>query len=236
METAKSTAASSSPFLDRLPPEIRNTIYRLVLVEPNGPLIITKHDFSARKTLIDTCKQIRGEAKDIILAENTFGVVCGKGEGYIAARWLASLGDRARLIKGLSIAFELSEETKKKHQSVVSHLCAAENRGVDTSSTEFKIQKSRLQDSIFLTFFPESFALAKAAHASATLGQLQDGVVRVEKREFHSGSSVGEVILRAMSRICDVVIVKRDSRQLRRYEELLRNMRQNADPDLWAWD
>lgn len=234
MDTAKSTADPSSAFLDKLPPEIRNTIYRLVLVDPNYPLVLTKFDFSARKTLIDTCKQIRSEAKDIILAENTFAVVYGKGDGYVAARWLASLGERARMVKRLSIVFELSEETKKGNQVVVHHSRTAQDQGVDTDSAEFEIQRSRVQNSVYLTFVPESVALAKAAHASVTLGQLHVGAVHVQERKPHAGLRGEEAFLCVMSRICELVIVEQNSLQLHALEERLVKICQNACPDFSA--
>ena len=59
-----------------LAPEIRNRIYRYVLVEDEDSDIIidSDHALPAHPSLLHTCRQIRHEASEIYFAENVFVV------------------------------------------------------------------------------------------------------------------------------------------------------------------
>ena len=100
-----SSTATTSPLLDRLPPELRNQIYRLILIADDELVDVNIRDLYTRTAILRTCSQIRNEAKDLIF-ENDFLIACGCGDGEHAGRWLKSLGDDMRSLKLVLIGFE----------------------------------------------------------------------------------------------------------------------------------
>lgn len=177
--TASPKASTGSPLLDA-PAEIRNNIYRLVVVAHDQPVDITPHDLLVRKALIDTCKQIREEAKDIIISENTFHVVCGSGDGFLAAKWIKSLCSKARMIKKLEITFKVSDITKATFLAVE----AAGNGLLPRSSPGFSKayeDMRRAHAQMGLTYGPELQALAEAVSSSIAAGNMVREALRVER-------------------------------------------------------
>jgi len=94
------------PFL-KLPPELRNTIYEMALVEPepialsDGPRgWVSKDEARVRLSgarLLRTCREIRSEALSIYFCRNRFIIgVYNNGERKIASSWLRSIGPKCR--------------------------------------------------------------------------------------------------------------------------------------------
>ena len=104
--STSSHRATSSPLLEKLPAEIRNEIYRLVLVS-DSPLEVNVNLLKTQAAILDTCSQVRNEAKDIVF-ENQFQLTCGKLSPEHLRKWLTSLGARGKLIKHITIEFGLS--------------------------------------------------------------------------------------------------------------------------------
>ena len=98
--------ATISPLLEKLPAEIRNQIYDLVLVS-DTPLEANVDLLKKHTAILNTCSQIRTEAKDIIF-ENEFQLTCGKLSPDDLRKWLTSLGARDKLIKHITVEFGLS--------------------------------------------------------------------------------------------------------------------------------
>jgi hypothetical protein len=103
----QTTTAQSSALL-RLPPEIRNVIYRDVLVskdriETNDTLKAGRV-IAPRMQLLQVCHQIRAEAYDIFWGENTFHFTAWDQEFANLWNWTMRIGQmRARLIKNFTI-------------------------------------------------------------------------------------------------------------------------------------
>lgn len=85
-------ASSTSPFLRRLPIEIRIHIYQLLLVNPKlsetqsiGKTVNWGKDikFDLAPTILRTCKAIYNEAEPILYGSNTFVIECIGGYGSI---------------------------------------------------------------------------------------------------------------------------------------------------------
>ena len=76
-----------SPFLT-LPGELRNRIYRFILVQPPGERVQLRvpSDFTG-PGLLTTCKQIRVEAQQIYYSENTFMVTCTAWNSDLPVLW-----------------------------------------------------------------------------------------------------------------------------------------------------
>ena len=74
MATSIRASQQPCPLLDKTPPELRNSIYRLVLTT-DGDVIIGSKSARHRAAVLDTCSQIRKEASGIFFAENTFRVL-----------------------------------------------------------------------------------------------------------------------------------------------------------------
>lgn len=70
-------ASKSDSRLLSLPAELRNRVYRLVLLE-NRPIRVTQSGFDQGGGLLSTCKQIRQEALKIYYYENKFLVITPK--------------------------------------------------------------------------------------------------------------------------------------------------------------
>lgn len=98
-------AGTAEPLLLKLPPELRNYIYELALVEPYT-MDLEAEDVAGRiaevvlqPDLTRTCKQIRQEALPIFYGRNTFEIyVCSDWPGehaepfLVLPRWLHLIG------------------------------------------------------------------------------------------------------------------------------------------------
>jgi hypothetical protein len=71
MEAIRAANAQNSPLL-KLPGEIRNNIYRLVLV--SSKTVPVKPSLCRQRSLLQTCYQLRDEASKIYYSENTFSI------------------------------------------------------------------------------------------------------------------------------------------------------------------
>lgn len=96
MSRKLTTWQRSSAFLD-LPPEIRNRIYELILIQPQEVRIIAGHDCSSTRAVLCACRQTHKEATAIYYMRNTFGLETPQ---WFFSRhlnfWLRRIGGRKR--------------------------------------------------------------------------------------------------------------------------------------------
>lgn len=90
----------------QLPAEIRNLIYEHAFASDNGVIEVTKTNIHIRTPLLQTCRQIREEATDVLLRCFRFRIICGAGKGVPAVKWLESLGPKTMRIRYYEIAFD----------------------------------------------------------------------------------------------------------------------------------
>ncbi|KAK5127348.1 hypothetical protein LTR85_006687 [Meristemomyces frigidus] len=83
---ATSNAQVSSSRLLSLPPEMRNRIYRAVLVE-DGIRIEAPNHIPLPPALLQTCRQIRRECRGIFLKENEFMFDINDNDATLYIRW-----------------------------------------------------------------------------------------------------------------------------------------------------
>ena len=103
-------ATTSSRLLD-LPPELRNSIYRLALrnIRPIKPLT------GRPPALVQANKQIRAEATSIYYAENTFSIALTACTATAITKWTHSLGQRnATLIPSINVYCGNDPKSKKR--------------------------------------------------------------------------------------------------------------------------
>ena len=107
---------TTSAFLEKLPPELRNRVYHLVLVA-GEPINIAKVDINYYTALLKTCHQIRSEASQIFFAENKFCAPFLVNAKVTAVDWLPSIGRKhAGQITALSIVPQTAKDVKKAAQ------------------------------------------------------------------------------------------------------------------------
>ena len=135
---------TTSSFVERLPPELRNRIYRLVLVA-NEPVNVVESEINCYTALLKTCRQIRSEASQIFFAENKFRAAFTVNAKGTAVDWLSSIGrERASQITALSIAPGAAKDVKKAVQHRQAWQVAVETssdalvRGIIASGVEIK--------------------------------------------------------------------------------------------------
>lgn len=102
-----------------LPGELRNRIYRLVLVQSSVILDVKILSTPTEPALLATCQRIRKEALNIFYSENTFhfdlsvGLDLEKDEELMHSGWLASLGKtRCGLLEDLRITTTFRDAEK----------------------------------------------------------------------------------------------------------------------------
>jgi len=101
-----------SPLLS-LPPELRNSIYRLVFKSEGEYIEIEPSHIHKHDGILQTCRQIREEGAAIFYAENTFISRFGVGSSNFVLAWLSAIGRRnVQSIRGLVITFVSSETTR----------------------------------------------------------------------------------------------------------------------------
>ena len=120
---------SSSSFVTRLPPELRNRIYRLILVA-NEPINIVESEIKYYTALLKTCRQLRSEASQIFFAENRFCAAFAVDAKVTAVDWLSSIGRKqAGQITALSIVPQTAKDVKKAVQHRQAWQVAVETAG-----------------------------------------------------------------------------------------------------------
>lgn len=111
-----------------LPPELRNSIYRYVLV-PRGSFMITKDNYM-QPPLLRTCRQLRQEASGIYYEENYFKIDC-RDFDFTADLGFA-LHARVAIARGQTVAGRLLvSRTNASWQGLLRYLKAInEGRGI----------------------------------------------------------------------------------------------------------
>lgn len=94
-----SAPCQASPLL-LLPPELRNMIYRLALVDKHKIDIEAAH-LKKLLALTQTCSGIRNESVGIFYAENIFWVPYSPRNAEVHAKWLESVKSHKDLIKNV---------------------------------------------------------------------------------------------------------------------------------------
>lgn len=107
---------SNMGLLALLPGELRNRIYRLALLEKDGPFIIIGQPnqctlgpcahmklSTAAPGILNTCRQIRHEAMPIFLAENTLKFDARTVRDRCTANFLRAIGPYGRFIRQVSL-------------------------------------------------------------------------------------------------------------------------------------
>lgn len=105
--------STASQLLTALPAELRNEIWRLVLILPHRVWLNTHANVIHQQTaLLKTSRQIRAEASSIFYGENKFHTSFALGREDHLVPWLSAIGrDNARLIHLCAIHFTLSAVT-----------------------------------------------------------------------------------------------------------------------------
>jgi translation elongation factor EF-G len=105
----KSTGTTTnevSPLLE-LPPELRNTIYHLVLTSNNGEYVeITLKVVKKQTALLRVCSQIRNEATQIFYATNTFLIADLLGQEKEINRFMKNAAANMKLVPRLVTQFK----------------------------------------------------------------------------------------------------------------------------------
>lgn len=99
--------SASSSLLDKLPAELRNRVYHLVLTTAE-PINFNSSNIKDRTALLQTCKQIRIEASQIFCASNRFDIAWRAGQKNHLLRWITSIDRTAALHLHLRIRFDIS--------------------------------------------------------------------------------------------------------------------------------
>lgn len=122
------TSTPSCTFLET-PPEIRNIIYRYVLVSAESPINVNKLNLKNRKALLDTCAQIKDEATAVFFGENDFCITCTLDQDEGPGNWVKSLGKHIRLIKKMIVKFDFDSIAHPIVMGVYSQAFAAQRAG-----------------------------------------------------------------------------------------------------------
>ena len=124
------TNNSETSTLLELPPELRNIIYREVLVTtdalfPQRPPKKHMEKLVSQMQLLHVCRQIRNEAHNLFWKENTFRITIFRTI-LRSPRWMSLFGkERLSLITKFTIAVNLCGPNNVSSRSVVSlHLTA----------------------------------------------------------------------------------------------------------------
>lgn len=127
MESFRSKNQQGALFLSKLPAELRNRVYELVLVHPNEIAVNSRKRLRDHKALLQTCKQIREEASKIFYALNSFRITLPVHWKPRPILFFETAGfENSLSVRGLSVVFTPSREQR--------HL-----------STQWKIAREKLQ-------------------------------------------------------------------------------------------
>lgn len=107
-----------SPLLDKLPAELRNDIYSLVLISGDPIDVEDMKSIHARTALLRTCRQVREEASGLFYGDNTFRTLWTIDEEITGLSWLFRLGHaRASQITRMIIAPNISNGRFEENRS-----------------------------------------------------------------------------------------------------------------------
>ena len=136
--------ARNSPLLS-LPGEIRNKIYRLVLVsDPDWAITIKPAHMRRQRSLLKTCYQIREEASQIYYGENIFLTTSLNADLFHTTRFLRSPDQSiARMLSSLTLVHSLSQPQQYSVAKVLERL------GVTIASYEHTMKHTRILATCF---------------------------------------------------------------------------------------
>lgn len=129
-DTRKTSADSSTTITD-LPPEIRNDIWTMLLVQPKAIAVSPTRPFVKEPALLAVNRQIRSETMSIWYAENSF-LIDGSSP---AVKFLRSRDDQQlRSLRSVHISSEKSKQMKEAPRAWSEHL----QKKVETIMREFE--------------------------------------------------------------------------------------------------
>ncbi|KAK5684160.1 hypothetical protein LTS10_004024 [Elasticomyces elasticus] len=112
-----------------LPPEMRNAIYRYVLVNPDPIEVSPGRPYAYKPAFLSTCRQIRAEADGIFMNENTFTTDPGfHGYGITIPYWHWLNKNGGPMMKGRWEALPWSETVGRHFDLVIRNRCSVCNR------------------------------------------------------------------------------------------------------------
>jgi hypothetical protein len=120
-----SADAQNSLLLSMLPGEIRNEIYRLVLLS-SDVIVIESSTVRGQRSLFQTCHQIRKEALKIYYCENTFSVGT-RGSSINDITKFLSAKDKSigRVVSQLTVVHVLGREEMVKACLIAAAVCGS---------------------------------------------------------------------------------------------------------------
>ena len=111
--------AQTSPFLYKMPAEIRNAIYRAALIG-DGDITVTKEAIRTRSALLKVSAQVRQEAKTIFYTENAFTIDLDTVGDNLGVEWLSMLGEeQTECLSNLKFTFQNTAMTEIIKDSLV---------------------------------------------------------------------------------------------------------------------
>lgn len=110
---AKHTTKRTPP-LFKLPPELRNTIYHLILAGPQQTIMVP----AQRPALLKVCRQIAAEASPIYCSLNDFHASVTTADVTALSRYITNLGTSGgKAVASLTIALDLEAERELERTS-----------------------------------------------------------------------------------------------------------------------
>lgn len=124
--TTESNTSSMTTLL-MLPAELRNRIYYSALAGDDGPeydmIDVTECDIQKRTDILQTCRQIYHEAKDLFLTSFRFRIKCGHGIAQAAVKWLEGFDARPHRIRAYEITFDSADTLRHRYAFSFRHVC-----------------------------------------------------------------------------------------------------------------
>lgn len=188
----RTTIMDSSP-LAKLPAELRNNIYRLVLVDESS-LKVDGKSVVERSALLRACVQIRDEAQSIFY-ENTFHVTCGAGDGKIAASWFKRNQHNLRSSTKIIIDFKMSRRLSRALELAEDQFTECLDLGdewLNFDGVEEESPATIAQVDVIAPLIEiiaaESLSLANALSASISSGRILSSQMQVVKPTATDGT------------------------------------------------
>ncbi|KAK5725693.1 hypothetical protein LTR15_003883 [Elasticomyces elasticus] len=136
-EPVLSTSVPIEHTLLGLPPEMRNAIYRYVLVKSNTIEVSPGRPYAYKPAFLSTCRQIRAEADGIFMNENKFTTDPGfHGYGITIPCWHWLNKNGGPMMKGNWEALPWSETVGRHFDLVSRNRCYVCNQTVRSPSPE----------------------------------------------------------------------------------------------------